>query len=272
MKRLKYFKNVTATSADFYVYGEIVDEKEPDFWTGEVSTTAVDTNDVKTELEELQKQGVRDLNIYINSPGGSVFAASTIISLFNRFKMNSGAKIHSFIDGVAASAASFLALVADDVNIYKNSIMMIHKPWSFAIGDSEDMQKEADLLESLEDNTMIPLYMDKAKVDEAEIKDLIAAETWFNGNKDDELFIGNFFEVNYLDQTKTVAACASKRLFNKYQHVPAELKNLEPEKEEKPVEKPVEKTKETQEKPVENHKEENLDYSEFDGIIKSIKH
>ena len=57
---MKYFKNVSSTSADFYVYGDIVDEKVPDLWTGEISTTEVDTNEMKEELDELQNKGISD--------------------------------------------------------------------------------------------------------------------------------------------------------------------------------------------------------------------
>ena len=75
----KYLKNLTKTSADFYVYGDIVDENLPDWFTGEKSETAVDTNAFKAELDSLN--GVTDFNIYINSGGGSVFASSAMVSM-----------------------------------------------------------------------------------------------------------------------------------------------------------------------------------------------
>lgn len=287
MKKLKYFKNVTKSSADFYVYGEIVDEKEPDFWTGEISNTAVDPNDMKAELEELRNQGVRDFNIMINSPGGSVFAASTIVSLLKRFRTTNGVRIHAFIDGLCASAATYLAMVADDLNVYQNSIMMVHKPMTIAIGNADEMQKTIDTLNTIEDNTMLPMYLEKAKegIDEKEMKNLVADETWFSGNPEDELYIGNFFNVNFLDQAKEVTACASPKLFKNYKHLPETLKNQAYEEETKsaetteeisdveevaPVEKPGtttgEETEESVDKPV-----DNLDYSQFENIINNIK-
>ena len=153
---MKYLKNLMGNSADFYIYGEIVDEKVPDFWTGDISSTEVDPNELKDELDEAERQGVRDLNIYINSPGGSVVATSAIMSQLKRFKQRTGAQLHSYIDGLAASAASFLALVADDVNIYSTSIMMIHKPLLFSYGNADDLQRDIDLLNNIEDNTIIP--------------------------------------------------------------------------------------------------------------------
>lgn len=249
---MKYFKNITSTSADFYVYGTIVDEKFPDWWTGEESKTDIDPNDMKNELEELQKQGVTDLNIYINSPGGSVFAASTIVSLLKRFRTNTGAKIHSFIDGLCASAATYLCMVADDVNIYQNSIMMIHKPMSIAWGNANDFQKEIDTLNVIENDMMVPMYMKKALKDEEEIKRLINEETWFSGNENDVLFIGNYFEVNLLEESKEIAACVSKGLFKNYKHLPNNLKNMP-----------------KQQEFVDN--QEPIDYSAFENIIKNFK-
>lgn len=264
----KYFKNITPNSADFYVYGDIVDEKYPDFWTGEYSPTEVDTNEFKEELDNLNN--ISDLNIYINSPGGSVFASSTIVSMLKRFKQNNGAKIHGFIDGLCASAATYLLMVADDINIYQNSIMMIHKPMTISLGNANDLQKDIDTLNTIENDMMIPMYLNKAKVSEDEIRNLISNETWFNGNRKDDLFIGNYFNVNYLDEAKSVTACISKNLFKNYKNIPKSLKDtMEENQEEKST---------IEEKPVEEKKEDNpqnnvekIDYSEFERVISSLK-
>ena len=265
MKKLKYFKNVANNAADFYVYGAIEDEKD-EYWSGE---NAIDPNDLKEELDELKANGVRDLNILINSPGGSVFAASTIVSQLQRAKQG-GLKIHAFIDGLCASAATFLAMVADEINVYKNSIFMVHKPWTFSIGNADELRKDIETLDTLENNVMLPLYKEKAKVDEAELKKLVADETWFNGNEEDELYIGNFFNVVQNSAAKTVAACADRKAFKNYKHVPEALKNLVKETAE-PVEngeeKPAEAQEDTVEKPV-----ENVDLSAFYDTIKSLKH
>lgn len=267
---MKYLTNLAGTSADFYIYGEIVDEKMPDFWTGDISSTEVDPNELKDELEEAERLGIRDLNLYINSPGGSVMATSAIMSQIKRFKQKTGARVHSYIDGLAASAASFLALVADDINIYNTSQLMIHKPLLFSYGNADDLQRDIDLLNNVENNTIIPAYMSKAKVDEAEIKSLMAEETWFNGNPEDEKFIGNYFMVNALDQAKPVTACTSK-LFNLYKHVPQQLQNLEePADPEKTEPEAAEETPETAVENKEVDKSENVDYSTEDATIKLL--
>ena len=263
---MKYFKNITSTSADFYVYGDIVDEKMPDFWTGEISSTEIDTNDMKNELDELQNKGIKDFNIYINSPGGSVFASSTIVSLLKRFKQNTGAKIHGYIDGLCASAATYLLMVADEINVYQNSILMIHKPLTFSFGNANDLQKDIDTLNTIENDMMIPMYMNKCKVDEKELKNLINNETWFSGNEKDEMFIGNFFDINYLDEAKQVSACINKKLFKNYKHIPKELANVQEEKEVPKQQEVVE------ENPKQNAEEvQEIDYSSFEQIISSLK-
>ena len=251
VSRIKYFKNITSTSADFYIYGAIVDEKEADFWTGETSKTEIDINEMKLEIEELKKENITDFNIYINSPGGSVFASSTIVSLLKRFKQEKGVKIHSYIDGLCASAATYICMIADDVNIYQNSIMMIHKPLSIAYGNSDDFQKEIDTLNTIENNMMIPMYMNKFKKSEDELKNLIKNETWFNGNIFDEYYIGEFFNINYIDETKKAVALTNSNLLKNYKHIP---KNIFKEgKEEKEEVK------------------EKIDYSFFENKIKNIK-
>ena len=256
----KYFKNVTPKSADFYVYGAIVDEKEPDWFTGEISKTDVDVNDMKNELDELVNKGITDFNIYINSPGGSVFAASTIVSMLRRFKQQTKSKIHSYIDGLCASAATYLLMVADDVNIYQNSIMMIHKPMGLAWGNANELQREIDVLNTIENDMMIPMYMNKSKISEEEIKQLVNDETWFNGNENDELYIGNYFEVNYLEDVKEVVACTSQELFKNYKHVPNKLK-----------EQPKVANEDEKEKEEEVSNVQKPDYSAFEEVIKTLR-
>ena len=245
MMKYKYLKNLTKTSADFYVYGDIVDED--DWWTGDA---AIDTNALKTEIDSLN--GVTDFNIYINSCGGSVFASSAMVSMLKRFRQNSGAKIHAYIDGLCASAATYLAMVADDINIYKNSVMMIHKPMTCAYGNANDLQHGIDTLNMIETGTMLPMYEAKAKegITSEKIAELVNNETWFSGNADDDMYIGKYFNVNELETVKDVQACATD-LFRNYKHVPDALKK--PKQTKKPVE------------------DRALDYSAYENIICSLK-
>ena len=218
MKSFFEFKNVTSTEADLFIYGEIVQEKSVDWCTGEeVSDTEVGLMDFKKELDSLGN--IQKLNLYINSPGGDVFTASTMISMLERQK-DKGTEINAYVDGLSASAASFLMFVADNIYLYKNSIVMVHKPMSYAVGNANDMQKTIDALNKIEDSVMIPMYLSKAKCDEAKIKELIDAETWLSSTEMQE-----YFNVTVLNEEKVAVASISSKLFAKYKNIPDFIKN-----------------------------------------------
>lgn len=217
MKNFFEFKNITSTEADLFIYGEIVQEKSVDWWTGEESRTEIGLMDFKKSLDELGN--IQKLNIYINSPGGDVFTASTMISMLERQK-DKGTEINAYVDGLSASAASFLMFVADNIYLYKNSIVMVHKPMSWAVGNANDMQKTIDALNKIEDSVMIPMYLSKAKCDEVLIKELIDAETWLSSTEMQE-----YFDVTVLNEEKVAVASISSKLFDKYKNVPDFIKN-----------------------------------------------
>lgn len=216
-KKFYEFKNITSSEADLFVYGEIVQEKSVDWWTGEESQTDVGLMDFKEQLDSIGN--VQKLNIYINSPGGDVFTASTMISMLQRVK-DKGTTINAYVDGLSASAASFLMMVADNVNLYKNSTVMVHKPMSIAIGNANEMQKTIDALNKIEESVMMPMYMSKSKVDEEEIKSLVDAETWLSAKEMEQ-----YFNVTLLDEEKTAVASISSNLFKNYKNVPDFIKN-----------------------------------------------
>lgn len=243
-KKFYEFKNISSSSADLFIYGEIVQEKTVDWWTGEESDTDVGLMDFKEQLDNIGN--VKTLNLYINSPGGDVFTASSMISMLNRVK-DKGTKIEAYVDGLSASASSFLMMVADNVNLYKNSTVMVHKPMSIAIGNAFDMQRTIDALNKIEDSVMMPMYMSKAKASEKEIKALIDEETWLNAKDMDK-----YFNVTLLDTEKVAVANIKSDLFKNYKHVPEYIKNsLENEEKE-------EKTKEIEEKQENPQKNEDF--------------
>lgn len=219
MKKFFEVKNVTQTSADIFLYGTICLEKEYNWWTGEVmeSETDIYLMDFKKKLDEIGN--VETINLFINSPGGDVFVTSTIISMLQRVK-DRGTKIEAYVDALAASAASFLIMIADNIHIYKNSMIMLHKPMSYAYGNSIDMQKVINELEEVENSTMIPMYMSKAKenITEDEIKTLIADESWLGAKR-----IQEYFNVTLEAEEKNIAACINEKVFKNYKHIPSEL-------------------------------------------------
>lgn len=228
MRKFYEFKNITSSSADLYIYGAILSEE--DKWFG--SSTDVILGNFKEDLDSIGN--VKDLKMYINSPGGDVFAASTMVSMLNRVK-EKGTTITSYVDGLSASAASFLMMVADEIKLYKNSVVMVHKPMSYAYGNANEMQKTIEALDMIEDNVMIPLYMKKAKAEENEIKQLIDDETWLSA--DDML---KYFDVTVLDEEKTAVASVKSNLYKNYKNTPDFIKDmLEEVKNEEEVEEQI---------------------------------
>ncbi len=226
MKKFYEIKNfIPQKSADLYIYGEIVTD-DIDWWTEEKDENLVGLQSFKKELDNLGD--ITDLNIYLNTPGGEVFVASTMCSMLQRLKEN-GTKIHTFVDGLCASAGTFLLMMGDDINMYQNSMIMIHKPVAGCYGNSLEFQKCIDLLNTIESSTMLPLYMKKAIKSEEEIQDKINSESWMGSTE-----ASIYFDINVLDNTKAVAACVDKNIFKKYRHVPNNLKNLLGEEQESP--------------------------------------
>ena len=259
MSKFYEFKNIMPNSADLYLYGEIVEED----WEKWDDDSGISLTEFKKELDDLG--GITDLNIYINSGGGSVFASSTMVSLLDRLK-EKGTKIHTYIDGLCASAATFVFFSGDDLNIYENSIAMVHKPMTISVGNADDLQKDIDTLNKIEDSVMLPLYKRKAKVDETELKSMIDNETWLSASE-----IVEKFDVNLINQAKQVVASIDDKFKSVYKHIPEQLKkvaNEQPVEETKvePVTQPAEVEPVEAEKPV-----QIVDYSAFENKIKELK-
>ena len=98
---------------------------------------------------------------------------------------------------------------------------MVHKPMCSAYGNANELKDAIDMLEKVENSTMIPMYMAKAKISEEEVKDLIAKESWLSADEMNE-----YFDVELLKTTNKVAACVDKDIFSKYKNVPENFKEL----------------------------------------------
>jgi ATP-dependent protease ClpP protease subunit len=122
------------------------------------------------------------LNIYINSPGGSINEGLVILNALKRHP----AQKKVFIDGLAASMASVIAMAGDEIIMPENAMMMIHDPLWMAIGNARDMRKAADVLDKYKASS-VSVYRDKTGLDEQKISDLMSAETWMTGKDAQEL-------------------------------------------------------------------------------------
>ena len=120
----------------------------------------------------------RDITVWINSPGGDCIAASRIYTMLLEHKGNVTVKI----DGLAASAASVIAMAGTEVLMSPTSLMMIHNPLTVAIGDSKEMQKAIDMLKEVKES-IINAYEIKTGLSREEISNLMDGETWFDKNK-----------------------------------------------------------------------------------------
>ena len=131
--------------------------------------------------DELQG-GSGDITVWINSPGGDCVAAAQIYNMLREYKGNVTVKI----DGIAASAASVIAMAGSTVLMSPVSMMMIHNPATIAFGDHTDMQRAIDLLNEVKES-IINAYVLKTGLSRAKLSHLMDAETWMNANKAMEL-------------------------------------------------------------------------------------
>ncbi|AOF54262.1 Clp protease ClpP [Rodentibacter caecimuris] len=154
--------------------------------------------------------------MHIHSPGGDVFDG---IAIYNLLK-NHPANKTVYIDGLAASMASVIAMVGNEVIMPENAMMMIHKPWGIQGGDAEDMRKYADLLDKVE-NTLIPAYAEKTGKTPEELAEMLSAETWLNAKE----CVEQGFADKLAEPLVTMASIQSKKLED-YSNMPKAMKDM----------------------------------------------
>jgi ATP-dependent Clp endopeptidase proteolytic subunit ClpP len=142
----------------------------------EIGLWGISASDFHEDLKALGN--VKDINLYIDSPGGEVMQGFNIYNMLTRHK----AKIHVQIDGMAASIASVIAMAGDDIAMAENAMMMIHNPTGFVVGDSGDMRQIATVLDKMKNN-IIRAYSKKTGKDDDEIAGLMDDETWMDAQE-----------------------------------------------------------------------------------------
>lgn len=193
-------KATSETSADIYIYDEI----------GMWGISA------RRFTESLIALGnINHINLHIHSPGGEVFEG---IAIYNQLK-NHNATITVYIDGLAASMASVIAMVGAEVIMPTNAMLMIHKPWGVSAGDANDMRDYADLLDKVE-NVLIPAYMEKTGKTKEEIEAMLGEETWLTA----EECVEHGFANTIIEPIKAMASLSSKRI-EEFTSMPNSLKN-----------------------------------------------
>ena len=218
-------KNQTDSPADLFFYGDIVSET----WQSEWYEDDMAPGDVKEFLDQLD--GTENINIHINSGGGSVFGG---IAIYNMLRRNNAHKT-VYVDGLAASIASVIMMAGDEIVMPKNATVMIHKPsasYFFTTKNADDLRKDAESLDTCQEAIM-QTYMTKAKVDKEEIEQKVNDETWLTGEEAAELFDIKVEEAN------DAVACAGSSMFFCYKNVPTSLtaqgKNAKKKDEQRPL-------------------------------------
>lgn len=119
--------------------------------------------------------GQRPVTVHINSPGGSVTDALAIYSILRKHQGH----ITAVVDGLCASAATIVALAADEIVMAEHSLLMVHNPWTVASGDAAQMRKTADTLD-VASREMVALYTERTGLSGDKVSAIMGAETWFN--------------------------------------------------------------------------------------------
>lgn len=165
-----WVKNEGGSGRTLFLNGEISDET----WYGDEVTPKL----FKDELNS----GEGDITVWINSPGGDVFAAAQIYNMLRDYKGSVTVKI----DGLAASAASVIAVAGDTVLMSPVAMMMIHNPATLAIGNAKEMEKAIGMLNEVKES-ILNAYEDKTGLKRSKLSKMMDDETWFNAKKAVEL-------------------------------------------------------------------------------------
>lgn len=166
-RKFEVVAKADSTDVEIFLYDHIVSSEDEAEWWGGVAPESF----VKAVYGVDQDAKI---HLRINSPGGSVFAARAMEQALRDHK--GGVIVH--IDGLAASAATFIAMAGEEVIMAKGAMFMIHKAWTGMWGNSNDLRKEADLLDKI-DGTLAQTYADKTGKDLEQVSSWMADETWF---------------------------------------------------------------------------------------------
>lgn len=180
---------------------------------------------------------IKNINVYINSCGGSV---SEGVAIYSQLKRHS-AYVTAYVDGFACSIASVIPMAADKVVMSDTSMMMIHNPWTITWGNAQQIRKDADDLDKIRDGCIIPAYKNRAKISDEKLIELLDAETYLTAEECleyglcDEILESKTkkeeakeqFE-DYLDKSKSAMMAKFEKIYAK-----AFVKDSEPKPEEK---------------------------------------
>lgn len=190
-------RNESATKAEIIIYADI----GKSFWGD--SFSAKDFSDALAKLEPT----VNELTVRINSGGGDVFEG---IAIYNRLKQHK-AKKTVYIDGLAASIASIIALAGDEVIIGEGALYMIHLPLTFTWGNRMDLDNTINRLLDVEEQ-LLGIYSKKTGMDKVELRAMLEEETWMDA---DQAIEKGFVDKKAEDSLPIAASAFDKQWINK---------------------------------------------------------
>lgn len=196
------------TSAKLYIYDLIVTPPQ-------LSESEVTSSSVVQALADAEDADT--ISVHINSAGGAVFEASAIYNAL----VAHPAEIKVHIDGLAASAASLIAMAGDSISMAENALLMIHEPSSMVWGNAEDMQKEIELLDRITE-TIVSTYAARTGGDPAEIRAMVEAETWFTAQEAKD--------AGFVDRITTAKRVAASFDFSRFTNTPKFLPSVSAER------------------------------------------
>lgn len=176
-KQVWEIRQAAENALDLYIYGDVEGDGY-DWWTDEIIESETSANHFREELGKYPNTA--QINLYINSCGGSVFEGTAI---YNQLKRHPAHKT-VYVDGFACSVASVIAMAGDEIVMPKNTMMMIHNAWMAAVGNAAELRKAADDLETI-NAAGRQAYLTKAgeKLDESTLAAMMDAETWLTAEE-----------------------------------------------------------------------------------------
>ncbi len=203
-------ENKTEKEATIYIYDEIG-------WFG------VEAADFVKDLDEIKAE---TLHIRLNTPGGDVFDGTAIANAIKNHKSHT----ITHIDGLAASIGSIIAIASNETKMAENSFFMFHEAWSWTIGNARTHAEAKELLDKI-DGVLAATYAKKTREKEADIKEMMAAETWLTAEEALEMGM-----IDGIEEDKEKASAAMFDL-SVFANVPDELKDIKKDLNERDLER-----------------------------------
>lgn len=203
--------NIGGNKVEILIYEQI----GSDFWSEGISA--------KQFVHDLQAKGkVRQIDLRINSPGGSFFDG---LAIYNTLK-NHPAIVDVYIDGIAFSMASVIAMAGDTITMAKNALMMVHNPKGVVTGSPEEIRAYLDLMEKVRES-IITAYQDKTGIERDELLAMLTAETYLDADE----AVAKGFADEVTEQLAVAAHCKLPEFIHVPADVAAKLQSLEKEPE-----------------------------------------